>query len=248
MQSFCTLAACQILFLSSVMSGALKSPCGRAAPSNTAVRLLPWSSEAELHGLPRAVDGLLTISADGVNFRPEKDPLLHWSFENVKTVELANPSRLSLVTYQNARWHLPGDRRFNFTLYTKVPEDVAADLVCRVGKPAINGDPFAAADRFASIPVRHKTRTGSSNGTLRFTDSGIDYLSDADDARSWRWSDIETLAHPEPYRLRIGGYLETFAFDLKQPLSNDLFDWLWENIYAQDLNLGKKNGGSGEKF
>lgn len=202
----------------------------------------PWSSAAHLHRLPKAIHGTFTISSGGVEFRAEKEPLRHWSFEEIRTVALTNPRRLSLVTYQNGRWHGPGDRPFTFTLETPLPSEVAAELVREVGKPAINGDPRPEGEGLATLAARHKTSTGGSNGMLRFTDAGIDYLSKAGDARSWRWVDIETLANPEPYRFRVGGYLETFDFELKQPLARDLFDRLWDHVYAAGLNLNSQPG------
>jgi hypothetical protein len=207
---------------------------------------LPWSSNAKLHRLPRAQDGRLTISSSGVEFRPEKGEATRWSVEDIRTVDLANPRHLSLVAYQNNRWHLPGDRPFVFTLQTPMPPEIAADLVREVAKPAINGDPPKEAGSFDTIAARHVTRMGGSNGELRFTSSGIEYLSKAGDARSWRWADIQTLAHPEPYRFRVGGFLETFDFELKQPLTSAVFDRLWNHIYAQGLNLGTPFGGNDE--
>jgi uncharacterized protein (DUF2344 family) len=43
--------------------------------------------------------------------------------------------------------------------------------------------------------------------------------------------------------LRLGGYLETFDFELKQPISADLFDRLWDHLYARDLNVKQIPGG-----
>jgi hypothetical protein len=207
-----------------------------------------WTSDVKLHRLPRSMRGTLTITAAGVDFQPEKGWPTHWSFADIRRVNISTPRRLSLVTYQNRHWHVPGDRTFEFKLKDAMPPEVAAELVRRVGKPAIDGDPVRSASGFASIAARHVTRTGGSEGVLRFRDSGIDYLSQkGGDARSWRWADIQTLAHPEPYRLWIYGYLETFDFELEQPLSEELFDRLWDHVYAQGLNIGQREGEMDEK-
>jgi len=217
------------------------SPPDRASP-------LPWTSEVKLHHMPRSQRGSLAISINGVKFQSEEGRSEHWSFDEIRTVDLSNQRKLSLITYQNRKWRLPGDRPFVFDLKRPMPPQVATELVQRVGKPAINGDPIREAASFASIPARHTTRTGGSNGILRFRDSGIDYLSDkANDSRSWRWADIETLAHPEPFRFRITGYLETFDFELKQILSEKLFDRLWDHVYAQGLNVRQREGEMDEK-
>jgi hypothetical protein len=206
-------------------------------------RSLPWVSNAKLNGFPKSTPGSLKISADGIDFHFSKgDAPIHWALVDIRTVALSGPRKLSLVSYQNRRWHLPGDRPFDFTLKTPMPPEIAAELVRRVGKPAINGVPSPEGSNFAMIPARHKTATGGSSGTLRFSDSGIDYVSRSGDARSWRWADIETIAHPEPYRFRVGSYLETFDFELKRPLTTEMFDRLWDHVCAQQLNVEEREG------
>jgi hypothetical protein len=65
----------------------------------------------------------------------------------------------------------------------------------------------------------------------------MDYLTtNGQGGRSWRWSDIQTLAKPDPFQLRVNSYRDTFTFELKQPMSRELFDRLWDEIYAHDLN------------
>ena len=75
------------------------------------------------------------------------------------------------------------------------------------------------------------------NGRLRFRQTGIDYLAtDARSSRTWRWSDIQTIANPNPWDFRVTGYREILEFDLKQPMQRELFDRLWNILYAADLN------------
>jgi hypothetical protein len=119
---------------------------------------------------------------------------------------------------------------------------VAAELAQRVGKPAINGNPDSQAPSFATIPARHRTLTGGTNGILRFRDDGIDYVTGRQGGRSWRWADIRTLANPDPYHFRVGGYRETFDFELKEPMSRELFDRLWDYVYARDLIVSPVTG------
>jgi hypothetical protein len=149
-----------------------------------------------------------------------------------------------ITDYESHSHHRPGERRFRFDLNNSVPASVAAELAQRVGKPVQNGDPDPQATAYVTLPARHGTRFGGTNGTLRFRDEGIDYVtSDGRDSRSWRWADIQTLANPNPYQLRVGAYLETVDFELKQPMSPDLFDRLWDHVYARDLNVGQTRGG-----
>ncbi len=82
---------------------------------------------------------------------------------------------------------------------------------------------------------------------LRLRDMGIDYVSsDGRDSHSWRWSDIQTIANPDPYSFRITAYREIAEFELKQPLPRELFDQLWDRLYARDLNLSAGKGSGQE--
>ena len=94
------------------------------------------------------------------------------------------------------------------------------------------------ASAVAEIPAHHRKWSGGSNGTLRLKDDGIDYLTENDrDNRSWRWDDIQTIASPYPHELRVTGFREIVEFDLKRPLSRDLFERMWDRLYAAGLNL-----------
>lgn len=217
-------------------------PVTAASLTNNSVPL-HWSSAAELSRFPKAVRGSLLISREGVDFRPEKGQPVHWTVEDIRTVKLQSPRKLSLVSYENRRGLFPGDRSFDFKLKSAMPPQVAAQMVRLVGKPAVNGIPVPHVSSLATIGARRRTRTGGSSGILRFRDQGIDYLAaKGDDSRSWRWSDIETVAKPEPYRFRVRGYLETFDFELKQPFPEDLYDRVWDHLYAQALNTGEQTG------
>jgi hypothetical protein len=85
--------------------------------------------------------------------------------------------------------------------------------------------------------------SGGSNGTLRLKDTGIDYVTESGrDSRTWRWADIQTIANPNPYELRVTGYRETVEFDLKKPLARVVFEQMWDRLYAADLNLSTTGG------
>ena len=117
-----------------------------------------------------------------------------------------------------------------------MPPVVTEEFARRVRKPVEDGRPHPGASGFASLPARHRTFGGGTNGTLRFRNSGIDYVTvSGRGSRSWRWTDIETIANPDPYHFRVQGYRETFEFELKQPMSRKLFDRLWDAVYGRDL-------------
>jgi hypothetical protein len=206
-------------------------------------RLL-WRSPAEWQRGLRKTRGTLQIGGGGVAFRAAKGRQLGWSFENIKTFDLS-PHRLVIAGYANRKWRLPGDRNFHFQLKDSVPPAVAAEFARRVGKPNENGVPDPNAPAFAVIPARHRTRGGGTNGVLRFRRSGIDYVTASGrGARSWRWADIQTIARPDPYHFRVGAYREIFEFELKRPMSERLFDRLWNFVYARHLHGLNLTGGT----
>ena len=205
---------------------------------------LSWQSSARWrHGLKKT-SGTLMFNSRGVEFQAPKGRRLRWSFEEIQTFKLS-PRRFTLTGYENRKWHFHGERSFDFDLKSAVPPEVAALLAGRVGKPVKNADPSPNAPAFATLLARHRTRGGGTNGILRFRNTGIDYVtSSGRGARSWRWQDIQTLANPDPYHFRVGGYRETFEFELKQPMTKQLFDRLWNDVYARDLSGLNPNGGA----
>jgi len=211
----------------------------RPAPQplqGSATAATPWQSPANLRHLITKTRGTLVIDDRGVEFRPiKKGSPLRWSYVEIQSFHLS-ARRLEIETYQNRGRHLPGDRAFHFDLTSAMPPAVAEAFARRVQKPVENGRPDPAAPALASLPARHRTFGGGTNGVLRFRAGGIDYVTGGGrGSRSWRWSDIETLAHPDPYHFSVQGYRETFDFELKQPMSRKLFDQLWDAVYGRGL-------------
>jgi hypothetical protein len=218
--------------------GRAQSAQEREAPAPAPLEnTFDWKSQARLHHGLEGSPGTLTLSKDGLVFDPTKGSTLHWPFLEIQTFDLLSPHRLVITGYENRGWHEHGERKYRFDLSVAMPPDIAAELAHRVAKPARNADPNPAATSFATIPARHRTLAGGTNGALHFGPHGIDYLTtNGQGGRSWRWSDIQTLAEPDPFQLRVNSYRETFTFELKQPMSRELFDRLWDEIYAHDVN------------
>jgi hypothetical protein len=208
---------------------------------------IEWQSPAEFHQVLKSkTRGTLLFDSTGIEFKSEK--LSHrWVYEEVKTFHLSGARELVITDYENRHWHEPGERRFRFTLRQPMPPGIAAGLTAHVERPVIDGDPFPDLTVMASLPAHRRERFGGSNGELRFRDQGIDYVAaDGRDGRSWRWSDIQTLANPNPWEFRIMAYREIVEFDLKRPLSRDLFNKLWDILYAEDLNVTPPRGAQRE--
>jgi hypothetical protein len=114
-------------------------------------------------------------------------------------------------------------QRFRFDLDQAVPPEIAAELSLKIQRPSQNAVPDPALQGVV-IPAHHRTLTGGTNGALRLSDGGIDYVTGVrGDSRSWRWDDLQTLSDPDPFHLLVFGYRDTYTFDLKEPLSRSLF-------------------------
>ena len=191
-----------------------------------------WQSAARWHRtLEKSVQGTLLIDEAGVEFRSAKLKE-RWAWLDIYSFDLST-SEFTLISYRNRPWHEPGDRRFHFTLAQPIPPSVASELTARVARPVRNGDPQPMAAAAAEIPAHRRAFSGGSNGIIRLRSDGIDYVTkDGRDAGSWRWDDIETIANPNPWELRVGGYRETAEFDLKQPMPRELFERIWDRVYG----------------
>jgi hypothetical protein len=192
----------------------------------------PWQSAARWRRtLEKPVPGTLLIDDAGVEFRSARLKE-RWAWIEISSFDLAG-RELTLISYQNRPWREPGDRRFHFILTEPVPPTVASEMALRVARPVRNEDPQPEAPATAEIPAHRRAFSGGSNGILRLKNDGIDYLTkDGRDAHSWRWDDIETIANPSPWELRVGGYREIAEFDLKQPISRELFERIWDRLYG----------------
>jgi hypothetical protein len=227
--------------VAALASGVLVVALNGAALANAA-QSEQWQTPAQWHRfVKKAVPGTLLLDDEGVEFRSAKFNQ-RWAYVEVHSFDLST-RELTITSYQNRRWHEPGEQRFQFTLSEPMPPEIAAQFTERVGKPVRNGIPFPSVAAMAEIPAHHRLWSGGSNGTLRLKDSGIDYLTeDGRDSRSWRWADVQTLANPNPYELRVTGYREIVEFDLKKPMSRDLFEIMWDHLYAAGLNLSAFGG------
>ena len=206
-----------------------------------------FESSAQLHRILRLpVSGRLFVDDDGIEFRAGK--LSHrWGWGDIRTFTLSGPQAVTITDYENRHWHEPGEQTFTFTLAIPVPPGLAARMAAMVARPVINGDPEPNVSSIAEIPAHRRERFGGSNGTLRFREDGIDYATPDDrDGRSWRWSDIQTIANSDPWQFRVTAYREIVEFDLKQPMPRALFDRLWTKLYASDLNLNPRSHGGNE--
>ncbi len=199
-------------------------------PAGSAKLAMSWQSHARLRHAVRKEQGDIVMGTEGMEFRSAKGRTLKWPFLEIKTFSLSSHS-LAIETYMNRNRHLPGLQRYRFDLDQAVPPDVAAELAREVQRPTRNAVPDPASPSILIVLAHHQTHTGGTNGALRLRKDGIDYVTSvADDNRSWRWADLQTLSKPDPYHLVVFGYRDTYSFDLKEPVPQPLFDRLTDEV------------------
>ena len=237
------LYAWAVLLLSTTFSPYLLGAGAQLARSRdqttSEVGIVPWQSPAKLHQMVGKEHGDLILDGEGIEFRSHQGRTVKLPFLEVQTF-LLSQHRLVIETYQNRARHLPGMARYRFDLEQAMPPQVAAELARKVKRPSQNAVPYVDLQAYA-IPAHHRTGTGGTNGTLRFRDGGIDYVTESTgDSRSWRWADLQTLSDPDPYHLLVFGYHDNYTFDLKEPLPQSLYYGL---VDALDLKNATDSGG-----
>lgn len=204
-----------------------------AQAPNSASAAFQWQTLAQMNRLfPLPKErGTLFVDIRGVEFVSESGRREKWTALDLQTFTIA-PHKLVLRTYYNRGLGRLGEDAKEFRLTESVPPSVAVWLAGYFGRPSRNEVPDADAPVIAglpadhlNVPVHHRAQFGGSNGVLRFRQGGIDYVTNTPgDSRSWRWEDIQTLSEPNPYRLYVFGYQDTFTFDVKEPIDRALFD------------------------
>jgi hypothetical protein len=212
-------------------------PAWEPVPTESSPTAVGWQSPAKLHRGVRSVPGNLSIDGTGIEFRSEdKESSQRWSYQEIQTLDLWTRG-IELRIYEKRGRFRPGLRRIRLDLASELPPPVAAQVAGLVGRPVRNGLPEPQASAIATIPALHRTALGGSksNGILRFRTEGLDYVTKAPgESRSWRWADVRTLSKLDPYQFVVFAYRETYSFDLKEPMSRDLFDHLTDEVYAHN--------------
>lgn len=205
------------------------------APPQNAPQSFAWESPARLrHGIIGGTPGTLRADSRGIEFVPSKGASTRWTFTEIRDLELQK-RRVVLTGYDNRKWRLPGTQRFDLELKNEITPAIAASLTAEIARPVRNMLPDPDAPANAGIAVRRSGHFGGSNGFLRIRRQGIDYVTtQPGQSRSWRWVDLQTLSNPDPYHLFVFGYRDTYAFDLKETISRELFNRLSDEIWTHN--------------
>jgi hypothetical protein len=178
--------------------------------------------------------GAMTVDENGVRFTGAKKHTWSWKYEDIQQLRLS-PERIYILTYKDSKLRLGEDREYNFT--GKVPaEELYALLRDRMDQRFVAAVGQAIGLPTWSVSVKHLRPIIGSEGTLNFGAEAIVYSTPAKtESRTWRYSDIESVASSGPFQLTITTLEKGFNFQLKQPITEARYNQLW-------LQIEKKNG------
>lgn len=201
--------------------------------------------------------GTLTFSEEGVAYQEhaketgndEKD--LHrgsWSYEDIQQLYLA-PRKVSIRTYKDRKWRLGADEQLELTLEGDQTFEAAYDLLKgRLDQRFVAAFAEDEMRVLWEVPVKLKRLISGSQGVLQFGHDRIVYQTpDREEARTWRYSDIENISSSGHFQLTITtfeksgrdyGDQRALNFQLKRPLDQKRYNELWRRLnQTKDVDL-----------
>jgi len=178
--------------------------------------------------------GEMTVDGNGVSFIGARKHSWSWKYEDIQQLRLS-PESIYILTYKDSKLRLGEDRAYTFT--GKIPaEELYAFLRERMDQRFVAAVGQAIGLPSWSLPAKHLRPVVGSEGILSFTADAIVYSTPArTESRTWRYSDIESMASSGPFQLTITTFEKSFNFQLKQPITEARYNQLW-------LQIEKKNG------
>ncbi len=223
-----------------------------SAPAVTSAQ--PFNFSVNHHHLFGSCHGTLVIGDDGVRYdtastKDQRD----WKYEDIQQVQLLSPKNLAVVTYEDRKLKVGGDKNFKFEIIDgELSNQVYRYLLQKAGKPIVTKLAFLETKVDYQIPAKHLHTLGGCQGILRVTPVGITYQTDSrEESRTWLFADIESLGPMDPFHLRITAHENShfhyrgrkdFNFVLKQKLDEKTYEHLWDRIYK--IGLESKNTGN----
>ena len=202
--------------------------------------------------LRKSCQGELIINEDGAEYLTEyNEHRRNWLFTDIKLFKLISETKIEIITYQQRQlrpsldetFKFGSDESFKFELLDgEITRDLSEFLLARIKRPVVTTfihQPVEAKPPLYVLPARHRHRWGGCNGELRIYEDKVIYESfeDAENSRLWRWSDLQSFGRSNRYKFEITtfepqtGGEKTFNFDLKEEMTDEIYDYLWKKFY-----------------
>jgi hypothetical protein len=177
--------------------------------------------------------GVLTVDADSVRFAGPRGHFWTWNYPDIQQLRL-EPRDLHILTYKDRKLKLGADQAYDFTgsiptgeLYTMLRDRMDQRLIAAIEPPVNSLEP----QPIWQVAVKHVRQIAGSEGTLSFAPDGVTYATASrNEARTWRYDDIETISSSSPLQLSIDTMEKSFQFQLKQPITEARYNELWLQI------------------
>lgn len=187
--------------------------------------------------LRRDEPGKLSIGADGVRYTETKVPKkgeLHdffWDWTEIQKLTLT-PERIEIQTYEDAKWLLNRDRVFTFkgedldAAYPLLRDNLPRRFVPEI---ALETAPDAKL-----LARRLESRNKGYTGALLFAQDRLVFRSDTPaGSHTWIWDEVDNISSTDPLQLTVSSLGTDYRFQLREPLSNDLYNRLWRKLNTQ---------------
>ncbi|MCH8266783.1 MAG: hypothetical protein IH846_04650 [Acidobacteria bacterium] len=122
--------------------------------------------------------GQIEITEQAIVYRAEKEPESRtWNYPDIQFFDRISSREFTILTYEDQRWKLGRDRQFHFTITEGELTDALFQTIrSRLDKPAANRViPRLEAVEY-EVAVKHLHTFGGCEGTLRFTEDAIAYV------------------------------------------------------------------------
>jgi len=193
--------------------------------------------------------GTLRISEEGVEYKTVRArDGRKWKFDEIQTIELNSPTRVSVVTYEDQKRFAGKDRVFEFELLKdKTTPRLSTFLLQHVKRPMVLAVLPEGANPDYQLRVKHLHTISGATGVLSIFPDRLVFVSSREgDSRYWRLADIERFSRPDRYRLQIvshvpkaGGPTEVYNFQLLDDLPEGLYDYLWVRLHPSSYYPAK---------
>ena len=189
--------------------------------------------------------GRLTIDAGGVRWEAREKRKFDrvWKWTDIQHIDRLSETEIALLTYEDESRYLGRDRSYRFRL---VDGKITGELMRRIagwfGRPLTDRVVDGAPETGYTLPVKHLHSFGGCEGTLRFAEGSIGYVTPhAKDAREWRLDrDVDSAWSANPYHFELHVYdnnrreftrTRVYRFDLKERLDPEIYDRLKQRLY-----------------
>jgi hypothetical protein len=183
--------------------------------------------------------GTLAFTTEGIAFQAaDAKKARQWPYRELKQVRVVSSREIALDTFDDGGWWRCGaDKTVEFKVTDgAIDSRLVAHLLEHVQRPVSSAVmPAGLGEPSVRVAAKHLRGTKGTQGTLVVYPFGLAYETDAEGgSRYWRPGDLESILRTSPRSLLIDVYesggVRPFAFELKEPLPDEAFDAIWDQV------------------